>query len=138
MDIDEFNEIAFYPGGTRPVMSRPPELIATNRFIFMVERGFEEHTTASTRADWILNLMERYGAASAQPVFTMDGQGPCCSWCGAIWPLCGHHHMSTAIPKECVMCGCTDDAACDPPCSWIHGEGEKPLCSACAPDNQSR
>lgn len=36
-----------------------------------------------------------YGASTARPVFDMDGSGTQCSYCGAIWPLCGHHHLST-------------------------------------------
>jgi hypothetical protein len=29
--------------------------------------------------------------------------------------------------RRCRMCGCTDDDACHPPCSWIAAD----LCSAC-------
>lgn len=31
-------------------------------------------------------------------------------------------------PRTCRVCGCTDDDACFPPCSWV----EVDLCSACA------
>jgi hypothetical protein len=31
--------------------------------------------------------------------------------------------------RRCRECNCTDDFACDPPCSWV----ELDLCSACAP-----
>ena len=30
---------------------------------------------------------------------------------------------------RCRMCGCTDDHACEPPCSWAPGRGN--LCSSC-------
>ena len=46
-------------------------------------------------ADWAADWGERLGARTARPVFDMDGSGPQCSYCGAIWPLCGHHHLST-------------------------------------------
>ncbi|WP_135210395.1 hypothetical protein [Vitreimonas flagellata] len=29
--------------------------------------------------------------------------------------------------RTCHQCGCTDDDACDPPCSWV----SRDLCSAC-------
>jgi hypothetical protein len=31
--------------------------------------------------------------------------------------------------RTCRLCGCTDDHACNPPCSWV----ERDLCSACVP-----
>jgi hypothetical protein len=31
--------------------------------------------------------------------------------------------------RACRKCGCADDRACDPPCSWV----EDDLCSACRP-----
>lgn len=31
--------------------------------------------------------------------------------------------------RACVGCGCTDLAACDPPCWWV--ETDPPLCSTC-------
>jgi hypothetical protein len=30
---------------------------------------------------------------------------------------------------ECVVCGCTDERACDEGCSWVLGD--PPLCSSC-------
>lgn len=31
--------------------------------------------------------------------------------------------------RSCRVCGCTDDHACPPMCSWVEAD----LCSACAP-----
>ncbi|WP_460836499.1 hypothetical protein [Nocardioides marmoraquaticus] len=38
--------------------------------------------------------------------------------------------LADAGIRVCKSCGCTDDAACDPPCWWV----ERYLCSACSPD----
>lgn len=98
---EEFTAIIITEGGTRPVMSKPKPFIATKKFIQHVEENLnipEDQATAA--ADWVLNLMERYGANSAQPVFDMEGNGPMCSWCGMIWPLCGHHHMSSNLGPD--------------------------------------
>jgi hypothetical protein len=35
-----------------------------------------------------------------------------------------------ALPGTCQKCGCTDDAACDPPCSWANAAHT--LCTRCA------
>lgn len=81
----------------RKVMSVPLKVEASKDFIDRVRTEIPCTVTddeATKVADWVLNLMERYGAFSAQPVFNMEGAGPCCSWCGSIWPLCGHHHWS--------------------------------------------
>ena len=96
----EFDEIFEPATGTRPVMSKPPKVMASRKLIRMVaaeisELGGVEVVSADAYeklADWLADKMERFGQRTAQPVFTMDGTGPCCSWCGAIWPLCGCHH----------------------------------------------
>lgn len=94
--MNEFEGILIAPAGNRPVMSKPPEFKAARVFVdrIMVELDVPDRERAEAMADWIVNFAERFGAFSAQPVFNMDGEGPCCSWCGMIWPLCGHHHMS--------------------------------------------
>lgn len=94
---NEFTEVAIGRGERRPLESVPPTLIATRDFAHRVQNEIpctvtDEETEAV--ADWVLNMMERFGAFSAQPVFTMDGAGPVCSWCFGIWPFCGHHHQS--------------------------------------------
>lgn len=82
---DEFHEIAMSEGGSRPVMSRPPRLLATAKFIREVRDalGIEDDDRAREAADWVLDKMERFGARTARPVFDMEGQGPQCSWCAA-------------------------------------------------------
>lgn len=91
----EFDEIILNTGETRPVMSKPRPLQATQRFVREVRDALDlSDEAAPAAADWVLNKMERYGARAAQGVFDLDGAGPMCSWCGAIWPLCGHNHMS--------------------------------------------
>lgn len=99
---EEFTAIILVTEGeTRPVMSKPQPFKATKKFIQHVQDNLgipDEHATDA--ADWVLNLMERYGANTAQPMFDMEGAGPCCSWCGTIWPLCGHHHMSSNLPDD--------------------------------------
>ena len=60
-----------------------------------VDDDHRDHPTALAFGDWLADYLESYGAASAQGVFTIDGAGPVCSWCGNIWPLCGHHHLTS-------------------------------------------
>lgn len=99
---EEFTAIILVTEGeTRPVMSKPRPFKATKKFIRHVQDNLNiPDEQATDAADWVLNLMERYGANSAQPMFDMDGNGPSCSWCGMIWPLCGHHHMSSNLPEN--------------------------------------
>lgn len=99
---DEWNGIYTYPPGTpatRAPMSKPPHVIASASFIAevsdMLERDLDRHEIA----DWIVDKMERFGAAFAEPMFTTDGTGPICSWCKTIWPLCGHHHDSIRLAE---------------------------------------
>lgn len=91
----EFHEIALGTGETRPVMSRPPRLRATKKFIREVQEALNlPDDQATDAADWILDKMERFGARTAKPMFDMEGTGPSCSWCGNFWPLCGCYHLS--------------------------------------------
>lgn len=89
---------SFVDGGReRPPMSVPLKVEASKDFIDRVRTEIPCTVTddeATAVADYVLNLMEKYGAFQAQPVVNMHGTGPCCSWCGTIWPLCGHHHWS--------------------------------------------
>jgi len=97
----EFDGVILNTGQTRPVMSRPPEVQAASRFVIEVRDALGlSDEAAPAAADWVLNKMERYGASQARPVFDTEGNGPECSWCGQIWPLCGHHHMSAVRYPE--------------------------------------
>jgi hypothetical protein len=96
---DEFAGILQYADDAqveRPVMSVPPRVVASAAFIreVRVALAIDDDDQARVVADWIVDKMERFGARSAEPVFDMKGNGPKCSWCGMIWPLCGHHHQS--------------------------------------------
>ena len=101
MTETEFTGIFAGTHETRPVMSKPRPMQATKKLIHEVQEalGIPDHRAVEA-ADWVANKMERFGASMAQPVFTMDGSGPSCSWCGMIWPLCGHHHMSNNLPDD--------------------------------------
>lgn len=94
--MSEFDGILIPQGGNRPLMSYPPEFKAARVFVdrVMVELDVPDRERAEVMADWIVNFAERFGAYQAGPMFDMDGNGPQCSWCGQIWPLCGHHHMT--------------------------------------------
>ena len=94
---DEFAEIMQPAPGTpqtRAPMTKPPRMIASSKFVREVRELLDQTRSVEDVADWIIDKMERFGATGAQPVFGMDGTGPCCSWCGVIWPLCGHHHLT--------------------------------------------
>ena len=93
---DEFSEIMQSTGESRPVMSVPPRVIASAKFIREVQRELDiaDDDRAREAADWIIDKMERFGAYTARRVFDLEGNGPQCSCCGGIWPLCGHHHQA--------------------------------------------
>lgn len=97
-----YDGIMQFGGGSRPVMSRPQTPVATSLFIREVRDALliVDDDAARNAADWIVQHMEGMGAASARPVFDMDGNGPQCSWCGIIWPLCGHHHTSEVLDED--------------------------------------
>lgn len=96
---DEFTGILVPPSGAenRSVMGRPPHYVASRDFTFEVAEVLERSASPRDVADWIVDKMERFAAHMAEPVFTMDGEGPICSHCKTIWPLCGHHHQSQRI-----------------------------------------
>lgn len=92
----------FHVGKPRKnVLDKPAPFTATKKFAQYVQEnlGIPDERMYDA-ADWVVNLMERYGAAFAKPVFDMEGNGPMCSFCSMIWPLCGHHHMSAEIDDE--------------------------------------
>jgi len=93
--------------GNRPVMSRPPRYIATKDFVREVAVMLERDNTAEAVADWAIDKMERFGALMAEPMFTMGGVGPICSWWKELWPLCGHQHQSQRIHEPDIADGVT-------------------------------
>ena len=90
----DYEEIFLTGTDTRPGMSHPTPMQASRKLLQIIEDAQREHDTPEAFADWFANYLEGFGASTAEAVFTMDGAGPVCSWCGNIWPLCGHHHMS--------------------------------------------
>lgn len=97
----EFEGI-FEPTPSRPVMTKPPRMKASKEFVHEVAAmlGVTHSEDATEAADWIADKMERFGARTARPVFDMHGNGPQCSWCGAIWPLCGDAHLSEELDDD--------------------------------------
>lgn len=91
----EFADI-FEPEPPRALMARPPRATASKKLIREVAAALhlENEDAAREAADWIADKMERFGARTARGVIDLDGTGPVCSWCSAIWPLCGCHHLS--------------------------------------------
>lgn len=69
----------------------PRKVAPTSDFVFEVRRELEGHAgDAEAIATWIVERLEEFGSHTAQTVFTSDGSGPYCSWCGAMALLCGH------------------------------------------------
>lgn len=95
-EFSEILQVAENADPRRPLMSLPPRLVASRKFILEVRDALhiEDDDQAREAADWIIDKMERFGARTAEGVFDLQGNGPKCSWCGMIWPLCGHHHQS--------------------------------------------
>ncbi len=76
-----------------------------------------EHACASTRAD-VCAPEQRCVSCSAEHLLNEAGF---------------IHAGELAIDvASCAVCGCTDDNACTPPCSWAEVQHHQPsLCSAC-------
>lgn len=98
--IAEFEGSLILSMEPRPVMSRPPMPRAAKRVVDEVRLLLEGGASAEDVADWAVARAERYAAYHARPVFDMDGQGPQCSLCAAIWPLCGHHHFASGLDDD--------------------------------------
>lgn len=81
----------------RPVMM-PPRVQATDQLVTETRIALEETGGDPERmAQWIAERIEEFGALQAEPVFDMEGSGPICSWCSALWPLCGHATRSEVL-----------------------------------------
>ena len=95
LDGPEFEGI-FLPTPDHAPMSVPPRERASSKLVHQVRVACDlDDETAERVADWAADWGERLAASAARPVFDMNGSGPRCSWCAAIWPMCGHHHQST-------------------------------------------
>lgn len=85
---------------TRPVM-RPPKVEATSQLVLETRIALEETGGDPERmAQWVAERIEEFGALQSQPIFDMEGNGPICSWCGTIWPLCGHSERSEVLGDD--------------------------------------
>ena len=94
-DEPEFEGIFERPAARRPVMSQPPRMLPSRKLIDQVRVACDlDDATAERVAYWAADWGERLGARTSRPVFDLDGLGPQCSWCGQVWPLCGHCHQS--------------------------------------------
>ena len=102
----EFDGVFLVEGRERPIFSRPPRVKATK---YLEDKINDESPVpipddkAEDMADWIANLLDRYGAYHARMMFEMspDGEGnPACSYCGAVHMMCGHGLMSGIEEKE--------------------------------------
>lgn len=97
----EFDHIFIGHPWATEFLARPPKVQASKKLIRMIADAQAEHDTPERFADWVADLMERYGARSAQGCFFLeDDSGPRCSWCTGMWPLCGHHHLSEEISTD--------------------------------------
>lgn len=85
---------------SRPVM-QPPKVYATDHLVLETRLATEETGADPERmAQWIAERIEEFGAITSLPVFDMEGNGPICSWCAAMWPLCGHASRSEMVGDE--------------------------------------
>ena len=80
--------------------TRPPASTATSKMVRIVRDGLADCDTPEQAADWVLNFAIRFAAYHAEPVFDMHGNGPVCSYCGGLWPVCGHSHMSGVLDGD--------------------------------------
>lgn len=63
----------------------------TPDFVYEVRRALDDHEGNPVGlAKWICERIEEFGNQDARPVFDMQGNGPSCSWCGALAMLCQH------------------------------------------------
>ena len=102
----EFDGVFLVEGRERPIFSHPPRVKATK---YLEDKINDESPVpipddkAEAMADWIANMLNRYGAYHARMMFEMspDGEGnPACSYCGAVHMMCGHGLMSGIEEKE--------------------------------------
>lgn len=96
-------ELSFVPlayPGTRP-LGQVPEVTATDQLVLETRIALEETGGDPERmAQWIAERIEEFGAITSRGVFTMDGDGPVCSWCHTFWGLCGHDKRTEMYPDD--------------------------------------
>lgn len=83
--FEPFGYISSHPQGI-PLKTVEP----TPAFVREVEWMLDDASTSREVAQWIADRIEEHGSQHARPVFSMEGNGPFCSYCGAIGAICGH------------------------------------------------
>lgn len=83
--FDPFTYITSHPQGIPLKIVEP-----TAGFVREVEWAMEDCETPRRLAQWIADRIEEHGSQHARPVVDMGGNGPFCSYCGAIGAICGH------------------------------------------------
>jgi len=72
-------------------LQRKPSVTATREYVAEVAALFDlDSGTAERVADYVLAEIEREGTFRAALTLDSEGNGPFCSWCGAIAGLCYH------------------------------------------------
>ena len=83
--FEPFTYITSHPQGI-PLKIVDP----TPEFVREVERAMDDSATPRELAQWVADRIEEHGSQHARPVFSIEGSGPFCSYCGAIGAICGH------------------------------------------------
>ena len=74
----------------------------TPEFVREVEFFLLDNPTSREIAQWVADRIEEHGAQFARPVVTLKGNGPFCSYCGAIGPICGHPERSISASEATI------------------------------------
>lgn len=90
-----FSYVTSHPQGIpRKIVEPTPE------FVREVEWMLDDANSPREVAQWVADRIEEYGAQFARPVFSVEGNGPFCSYCGAIGAICGHPERSL-LASDC-------------------------------------
>ena len=91
MNRPEWEPFVYVYDGTRAQQLVPIGVEPTPDFVFEVRRALDDHDgDPEGLAEWIAERMDELGNQRARPVFDTEGNGPSCSWCGALAMLCEH------------------------------------------------
>lgn len=83
--FEPFQYVTSHPQGIPTGVVEP-----TPEFVREVEWMLRDADSPREVAQWVADRIEEHGSQHARPVFSMEGAGPFCSYCGAIGPICGH------------------------------------------------
>lgn len=86
----------------RTMFGPPRHARASKKLMRVIEDAQREHDTPEAFADWLADYLEGYGALFAHPSMDMSegasDLAPQCSFCGGLWVVCGHDHLSEWKP----------------------------------------